>query len=988
MTQSLRKVANLDWPWKSEDPAIHIILVSDEQFTNLANHPDQAIERVFPQDPEPISLREHCQRGAERGATKLLIAYDYFFGGNQRSLYPDSPVFQDTLKKVGDVAREYGLGLEPSILSPLELGVGYRARSGEAGRWMHYREGLRDTQTGSYSVTMWQHTRWCNNKGPTPVNLIGVRAFAFRETHIPHTYFFAVDPQNIVELPTPDMEPMPGTGVGIDELPGGIGTVDSMFAATRVRIHGAGGETGLNRVLVVLLYETMEMDYFSPSAPAFMRELVQQYRQRDIDLAGIYSDEMHIQQDWSYHTHFDAGQFNMRYVSKGFEQAFAARFGERYADFAPYLLYFTAHQHDFLPTHEPKLPSQHVFGPQIEDMKATLRFRRDYYHFLESGVVKLVNDARENLEALGGHELDAFYHATWAESPTCDAWAPGGIHESWSALEHRSRYEYTPDFLWSNTVHQASAACANYFLWNDFLTGGNNDVPEGGYADRDYYARALACSLAALNRRPLASAGMWGMPEPVAERMMAVSQVFGALGHPAFRAVQDYAPRSVEVLFLYPQDLVSVEERFGSWMSLYGYANYITAEKLVEHGRATDDGYLQMKGARYRTICALYEPFPTPELRHLLLTFVQRGGTVIWSSIPPQESAEGLAWMEQLFGAHLLSTPDPLGQPLPGRQVTFGGALQSVSLQTILTDFVVDRVFAVQPASGAEPIAALETGGPQGRICVGTRKEYPSGGQALYLGFRPRDDQAACTGTEARTWFEVLRACGAYPATSELTNEASDNPTVLSRTGDLLVCAFPNGALAMCPHFKDYPENWPGGFFRDEEADRRLMLERPVAPDTIDLCGWQVAGQTVSFQGRHALAWRLADGMLKGFAGYECSAITIDGKTYRWADVPVDIGWHPLSAAQATPEYVPLFRVWCNTPASIHVPLNLRDDNIQVWRGAYAPWGDRARRGAHGRAGYADCQVPFVVSASGDLEMTIDEQSCGCWLYVVRPSAA
>ena len=62
-------LASLDWPWKAEDPVVHIILVSDEQFTNLANRPNEAIEKIFPQDPEPISLREHCRRGAERGAT-------------------------------------------------------------------------------------------------------------------------------------------------------------------------------------------------------------------------------------------------------------------------------------------------------------------------------------------------------------------------------------------------------------------------------------------------------------------------------------------------------------------------------------------------------------------------------------------------------------------------------------------------------------------------------------------------------------------------------------------------------------------------------------------------------------------------------------------------------------------------------------------------------------------------------------------------------
>ena len=985
MSTSPQKVAEFGWPWKSEDPSIHIILISDEQFTNLANHPDEAIEKVFPQDAAPISLRQHCQQGAERGATKLLIAYDYFFGGSRRSLYPDTPVFQDTLKKIGDVASEYGLGLEPSILSPLELGVGFQARTGESGRWMHYREGLRDPKTGLYSATMWQHTRWCNNKGPTPVKLVGARAFAFREEHIAHTPFFAVDPMGIVELPAPHLEPMPGSSVYTGQLSGGVGSNDAMFAATLVRVHGAGGPPDLDRVLVVLLYETVEMDYFSSSAAPFLSELVHQYHGRGINLVGLYSDEMHIQQDWSYHNHFDAGQFNMRYVSRGFEQAFAQAYGQRYADFAPYLVYFTSHQHDFLPTHEPKLPSQHVFGSRVEDIQSTLRFRRDYYHLLESSVVNLVNNARKELEVLSGHELDAYYHATWAESPTCDAWAPGGVHESWSPLEHRNRYDYTPDFVWSNTVHQAAAACANYFLWNDFLTGGNNDVSEGGYADRDYYARALACSLAALNRRPLASAGMWGMPQPISLRMLAVSEVFGALGHPVFRAVQDYAPRSVEVLFLYPQDLVSVEERFGSWMSLYGYANYITAEKLVEYGQVKEDGTLQVKDARYRAVCALYEPFPTPELRNLLQAFITHGGTVIWSSIPPQDPA-GMEWLEQLFGALVESTPDPLGLPLPARQITFQGALRSVPSQPVLTDFVVDRVFPVQPVNGSEPVAMLNTGGPQGRICVGTCKVHPTGGQALYLAFRPRDDQAASTGVETRTWFEVLRACGAYPASSTCKEGENDNPSVISRTRDLLVCAFSNGALAAGPHYKDYPENWPGGFFRDEDTDQRLMQEQPPPSDAIDLHDQPIAGQIVTYQGQHAFVWRREGKSLIGFAGYGCCAITLNGVEHRWSDEPVDIGWHPLASTQATSSFEPLYRVWCNTPGSIHVPLNLTDDNVQVWRGAYVPWGGRRQRGAaRGRAGYVDRQVPFIVSASGNLELVIDDQSCGYWLYVVRP---
>ncbi|MCL4506388.1 MAG: hypothetical protein M1434_13595 [Chloroflexi bacterium] len=999
MTTSLVPLAAMGWPWKSEDPAIHIILVSDQQFTNLADHPDEAIEKIFPQDPEPISLREHCRRGAERGASKLLVAYDYFFGGSRRSLYPDTPAFQNTLKKINDVAAEFGLSLEPSILSPLELGVGYKEKTGESGRWMHYREGLRDPQTGAYTVMMWQHTRWCNNKGPTPVKLIGARAFAFHEERIPGTPYFAVKPADMVELPTPVIEPMPGATAQVGELPGGVSRADTMFQATRVRVHGSGGPQALNRVLVVLLYETVEMDYFSPAAPAFMDDLIRQYHTRNISLAGIYSDEMHIQQDWSYHNHFDNGQFNLRYVSPGFEKAFAAQFsseyGEGVADFARYLLYFASNQHDFLPTHEPKLPSQHVLGSTIEDIRFTMQLRRDYFSFLESGVVNLMNDSRHKLEQLIGHELDLYYHATWAESPTCDAIAPGGVHDSWSPAEHRSRYEYTPDFLWSNTVHQASAACANYFQWNEFLTGGNNDVPEGGYADRDYYARALACSLAALNRRPLASAGMWGFPPEVGERMLAVSQVYGALGHPVFRSVQDYAPRSIEVLFLYPQDLVAVDERFGSWMSLYGYANTITAEKLVEYGHPTDAGHMAVKDNQYNTICVQYEPFPSAALLTLLKKFVESGGNLIWSSVPPLRiTADGLdtrRWMEDVFGAQVIASADPLGMPLPGRQVQFEGVFASIPAQSILTDFVVDRVFAVEETGAAEPVASIRTGGPAGKIRAGVRKVHAKGGQAVYLGFRPRDDQSASTGTEQRTWFEILNKLGAYPGSNREDNPLgaveNDNPTVLSRGGDMLACAFPNGALAVCPHFKDYPENWTGGFFRDADEDRRIIEQNPLPDDRIDLREWRIAGQTVNYQGRHAVVWRCdGRGGLLAFAGYACTGIEVCGTAYRWSEQPVNIGWHPLAPSQRTERYQPLYRLWCGNTGIVTFPLpELSGDGLELWLGAHVPWGNRARKAAYGRAGYGERPVPFEITETG-LCVNIDDEISGHWLYLVKPA--
>jgi hypothetical protein len=986
MTKSLSfELAHMDWPWKAENAGAHIILVSDEQLINLANHPDEAVEKIFPQDPEPVSLREHCRRSAERGATSLRVAYDYFFGGSTRSLYPDTDAFQDALKKIHDVAQEYGLGLEPSILSPLELGVGYREKTGEAGRWMHYREGLRDPDTGLYSVMMWQQTRWYNNKGPTPVKLVGVRAFAFEETQIPDSTFFAVDPAAIVELETPEIETLPGARVSIGRLEGGEGS-NAMFQASRIRVHGTGGAPGLNRVLVVLLYETVEMDYFSPSAATFLDDLVHGYHERGITVSGVYSDEMHIQQDWSYHSHFDSGQFTVRYVSPGFERAFAETFGAEYADFAPYMLYFTSHQHDFVSTHGSKLPSQHVFGASEEAIAATLKFRRDYYHFLESTVVDLMVTALEELEALNGRKMDAFYHSTWAESPTCDVWTVGGVHKSWSPEEHWRKYAYTPDFLWSNTIHQAAAACANYFLWNEFLTGGNTDTAEGGYADRNYYGRALACSLAALNRRPLASAGMWGMPPTVRQRMAAVSAVFGAGGHSPFRAVADYAPRDSDVLFLYPQDLVAVEERFGSWIVLYGYANYATAEKLVAYGRVTEDGLLAVKDARYRAVAVLYEPFPSAELLALLRTFAEKGGTVIWSGTPPLEprgSGDGDArgTLEELCGVRFGRTADPLGLALPARRVTFEGVLAGVPDQIVMTDFVVDRLFPLELREGVEPVATLRSGGPEGVLCVGARRVVPGGGQVVTLGFRPEDDQSASTGTEIRTWFEILRALDAYPG--------SDHPVVVSRTTDYLAATFGNGAIALCPHYRHHPESWPGGFFRDPEVDREVLEANPVPDDAILLDERAVGGQRVGYEGRHAVAWRYSQGQLVAFSGFGCTGIEVDGTQFAWSETPVDVAWHPLGemyAAAASGEDgpgLPLYRVWVGTTGTVTLPLDLPEGALQIWRGSSIPGDHSSDDPVRLPVGYVADQVDFELEPAG-LRLTIDDRTVGHWLYVMK----
>ena len=72
---------------------------------------------------------------------------------------------------------------------------------------------------------------------------------------------------------------------------------------------------------------------------------------------------------------------------------------------------------------------------------------------LNNGVVDLFCDAKSYAEGLFGRELRTAAHASWAQSPTIDLW------NTEKQPSNPNQYEYTSNFVWGNTVHQASAAC-------------------------------------------------------------------------------------------------------------------------------------------------------------------------------------------------------------------------------------------------------------------------------------------------------------------------------------------------------------------------------------------------------------------------------------------------------------------------------------------------------------------------------------------------
>jgi len=893
--------------WAFELPGAAIILVSDEELEALSD-PDRTLNLTLGREPRLESLRQVCRRAQARGARTLTLAFDHFFRQYRpgqdapRRLMPDMEEYIRRVAVVGEFAQRHGLGLELSLLSPLEIGKAYAARTGEAGLWMHYREGWRDPVSGAFSLQLWRHKRWANNKGPIDVEAAGVRAFAFRETRIAGTPYRVVDPGAIVEI----------TGDIRVERFENVQARAGDFQAERIRVYSVGParQPGLDRVLVIQQYRTPEMDYFSPKALPFLTDLIDRYAAAGVPLRALYSDEMHIQQDWAYFTHHDAGQFALRYVSPGLEREFAARYGEEYRDFARYLVYFSYGQEDFSSDLSARQGVMHVFGSSPEDVRRTALFRARYYRLLQDGVVELFLKAKRYAEQKFGRRLAARAHATWAESPPIDYYEVGRQNRA------RHQYEYTSNFVWSNTVQQAASACYDYFKWGDFLTGNGNDHTEGGWLDRNYFALALAASTGILNEVPYSYAAHWGMPEEISRRRQALVNVYGVGASPAFAMVEGMQHRDVEVLMLYPLDLVAVEERFGSWMTQYGYANYVTAAKLVERG-AVRGGAIEMAGRRFTTLAALFEPFPSERLLELMSQFVRQGGRLIWSGPPPVLSWEGgraLAAWESIFG--VTYRPEPAeGLMAAGQMVRFEGLLAAVAPQVILTDFLVDHIYPIAPQQ-AEPAARVKD------KVVGAVRRYPGGGLAVLLGYRPRDDQSRSLGYESRNWFEVLSALGAYPGTGGFAG-VNDNTEYVSRTGPYLACRFPNGAVAIAPHLRELEEDWPGGFARDAQADRALAARLALPAETIRLRDFKVNGHKVSYQGERAVAFRVnRQGEPVAFAGHRAREITIDGRRTVFADRPVEqIAWAPVAEQRRVPGGAVL-QIIGSGEGTVRIPLN------------------------------------------------------------------
>ncbi len=942
--------------WNFQLPHSGIIFVNDQELLDMSENPDKILNLSTGFVPREQSLRQVCEDAKIKGVSTLKIAFDHFFAQYRpgtdipRTLTPDMDEYIERIAKIGKFAEDYGFRLELSLLSPLEIGHAYEKATGESGRWMQYRKGLRDPLTGDFSVQFWQHRHWTNNKGHIDLLPEKIRVFAFKEEKIPNTSYRVVRPESIVEI----------TGTAETEVFEGVcgGKV-----ACRARVFGKGMTNigDLNKVIIVQQYKCPEMDYFSDSALPYLKTLVDKYVDAGVKLSGFYSDEMHIQQDWDYFSHHEHGQFALRYVSPGLEKKFAEKFGDQFNDFAKYLLYFVYGQEDSTIDLSANEGVMHVFGSSPEEIHHTALMRSGYYSLLQDGVVDLFTAAKRHAEEKIGNQLFTRAHATWAESPTIDHWRPGNKNEN------SQRYEYTSNFVWSCTVHQAAAACHDYFKWGEYLTGNGTDHPECGWLDRNYYGLALACSMGIINEIPYSYCAHWGHPIEVSNRRLQLQNTFGAgTIVNIFSMVQDMQHRDVEVLMLYPLDLVSVEERFGSWMTQYGYANMITQSKLIELGKI-DDGKIELGGRLFTTLVITFEPFPCQELLEKIKKFAESGGRVIWAGPPPLIDKSGNAVLEEwqeLFGVSYSPSPDGWGEIAPGRQITFENIFENVSPQTILTDFLVDHIYPVIPNRDTETTARCD------KQIIGTRRVVSNSGSLTFLGYRPRDDQSASLGYETRNWFEILFNSDAYPAVTPNT-EHSDNTEVISRTTDYLACRFPNGAVAVAPHLTLLEENWPGGFSRDSEEDERILEQLELPEKSITLKSFKVNGHCVDYEGSGAVSFRVNEsGNLIAFAGHDCTNITIDGHEFVFADNSMGtIGWAPIGKNRQVDNGAKLI-VFCDTAGCIRIPAKSLPESLVFYAEGNSP----------GQKG-----EPVFSKYEGDyITIKISDATAGRWIFGIE----
>ena len=916
-----------------------LILTDEKQLSRIADHPDLPLyddeERGFSGEkkgiyPPGTTLNSFMKDAYEQGCTRVEVSYDFFFGGSKRENYPDDELTMRAYKVISDYAKKYGMTFGASALSPLDVGGGYAKRHDDIGYTWQMEECA--IENGEYKITCRNQKQWYNNKGPIQLKLNRVMAVAFDETPAMNGRDFVVAPENTIDITET---------IQYEEVENSTVVTGAGYSYSLINVFGKTN-ADKKRALIVIEYATPEQDYFTPDAIDFVKNLMDKYNGMGVQFKGFYSDEMHIQFDWDLVEHFGPTEIRTRYVTDSLISEYASRFGSEYKDFLKYMVYFAYTQHEDGAFHN------HMMADGKDGVSKTVLFRKRYFEMLSRRIVDLAVEGKEYAESLFGAPIMTLAHATWQESPTCDHFADDFAFSEANRREI-CRYDYDKPYVWSSTIRENMSACGDYFRWNEFLSGSGTDHPEGGNTDRNYYAQAFAASLGTLNPFEHAYCAGWGSPKPVLDRFTAVGNVYGT----AYRIddhtlVQNLRTRLSDVLVLYPTELNYAEERFGSWMVQYGYCDYITEEKLLQHATPTDDGYLHVNGKKYRAIVALFEPFIDEVTLAMLIKFAFAGGKVIWAGPAALNFENGRDCTCEFLETFGLKKVAALGEgmKMADKFVSFDGTFKGIEPMEIRTDLLPDFVYPLE-ADDAEVVAFA------GGLPIGTVAKRGQG-VMCYLGFRPRDDQSVSTGKDVSTLFDILSALEAYaPDSLEKRSRPESSRYIMS--------TFENGAISVANHYRTFQEDWYGSFFRDEEEDKRLLEGRELTPYDIEFENEVILGQTVTYKGCGCMSYNTdANNSLVGFAGENTRGIKVDGKEYTLFSEKANIMFAVMNKTRI--------------PEALSSVILLKADRSGVFT-VPAPAGFENAKAGYCTFGFVDADQPADVKVeNGTIILTVTEE--------------
>jgi len=270
--------------------------------------------------------------------------------------------------------------------------------------------------------------------------------------------------------------------------------------------------------------------------------------------------------------------------------------------------------------------------------------------------------------------------------------------------------------------------------------------------------------------------------------------------------------------------------------------------------------------------------FVSEKTVRLFAQFVLGGGTIVWSGVPALRGENGENMEGMFLDRFGLEAVQKVSVPMRAAccTVQFEGILKGVAPMEIRTDFLPDFVYPITPDC-ADVVARIDG------IPVGTIVSHGVG-RAVYLGFRPRDDQSKSLGTDVSTMFDILTALDAYsPDSLEARSRPESARYIMNR--------FPNGAVCVANHYRTFEERWYGSFFRDEARDEELLRGRALPPVEILLENEEILGRRVRYSGTDALTYREDCGKLMAFAGDETDGIEIDGVKHALFDKKASIAF-------------------------------------------------------------------------------------------------